>query len=389
MRVLIAHSFYRVPGGEDTFVRSQVDLLSRVHEVKLFSRNNENLREDIGTAVTLLYSKQLVNELDEVIRSFRPHVIHLHNAYPSLGPAVHLASRKHQIPLVMNVHNYRIRCPNSLLFTEGQRCTRCVGGAYYNAVLHPCFPSKRQALTYAVGLWSHRYILRLENDVSRFIVPSRFVLERLLAWGIRAERIALVRHPIDGSLMSSARPGEGGVCVGRLSGEKGLHTLLTALAEAGNPPFTIVGDGPLADPLRQQAAELGLTNTTFTGQLSGTAVQDVVASARYAVVPSDVDETFSLVAAEAMAAGRPIVVSRMGALPELADNSRGLVFEPGNPRDLSRKIKELDSDPELCQMTGERALDFARAEFDPSRHLKNLEGVYGSVVNRSYPSPHD
>jgi hypothetical protein len=64
----------------------------------------------------------------QIIRTFRPDVIHLHNPYPSLGPEVHFGAEAADVPLVITAHNYRLRCPNGLTFTQGAPCTRCIGG---------------------------------------------------------------------------------------------------------------------------------------------------------------------------------------------------------------------------------------------------------------------
>ena len=59
---------------------------------------------------------------------FSPDIVHVHNAYPSLGPAVVLAASERNIPVVMTVHNFRLRCPNGFMFTEGAVCHRCESG---------------------------------------------------------------------------------------------------------------------------------------------------------------------------------------------------------------------------------------------------------------------
>ena len=89
----------------------------------------------------------------------------------------------------MTVHNLRLRCPNGLMFTDGAICRRCESGAYFNAVMHPCFPTRKQAASYASILWIHRFIMRLEQRIARFVVPSDFMRRRLSEWGISPERV--------------------------------------------------------------------------------------------------------------------------------------------------------------------------------------------------------
>ncbi len=378
-RVLVAHSFYRIPGGEDRYESQQVDLLSTEHVVDLLAGTNESLRPGPGTAARMIYSPGKKKEVAEAIRRFRPDVIHLHNTYPALGPAVHLAAHELRVPVIMTVHNFRLRCPNGYMFTEGSPCRRCERGAYFNAAIHRCFPTRTQAVAYATALWAHRFVQRLDRKIALFITPSTFMRERLLDWGLPRQRTEVVPHFVETPLDASSRPGSFGAYVGRLSAEKGLDVLLHALRLAGDPPFRIVGEGPIRQGLGVLAERLALRNTKFLGRLAGDALAHVFAQARFCVMPSLWDENFPMAMLEAMAAGRPVVVSRMGGLPELAEGGSGVIFEPGDPEDLAAKIRSLMTDDDLCLRAGSRGLALARDRFAPEAHLARLEHVYARV----------
>ena len=323
MRVMIAHSFYRMQGGEDGYVRQQFDLLRRRHDVLLFDKYNAELPGGASTAARMLYSRRVRDEVEDVIRTFRPDIIHLHNAYPSLGPSVSLVAEEFHIPLVLTAHNYRLRCPNGFMFTAESLCERCVGGAYHNAVLHPCFLSKTQSIAYASSLWAHRFILRLEDKASMFVCPSDFMRATLQGWGIPRGKLTMIRNFTEPVADADSSPGEYGVYVGRLSREKGVHVLLAALKSVGDPPFTILGDGPESARLRQLSSELGLVNTNFGGRARAEIVDQVLRRARLVVLPSVWNENAPLAALEAMARGRPLIVSAVGGLPELVDSGPG------------------------------------------------------------------
>ncbi|MGZ5385446.1 MAG: glycosyltransferase, partial [Acidimicrobiia bacterium] len=194
MRILFAHSFYRASGGEDRHVHEQVELVSQAHDVELIAEANLDLSESPATAARMLYSHTKKRETGLIIDRFSPDIVHIHNMYPSIGPAVLLAAIQRRIPVVLTVHNYRLRCPNGLMFTEGGTCRRCESGLYVNALTHRCFPTRKQAGAYAAVLWAHRFAMRLERHVSRFVVPSEFMRQRLLEWGFEEERIRMVRH---------------------------------------------------------------------------------------------------------------------------------------------------------------------------------------------------
>ena len=380
MRVLIAHSFYRTSGGEDAYVRQQLDLLRPHHDVLLLARNNADLPGGLQTGIRMAYSRRIRGEVEDVIQAFRPDVIHVHNVYPALGPAVFLAARRLGIPLVMTVHNYRLRCPNGYMFTEDSICSRCTGGAYHNAVLHRCFPTKEQSVAYASSLWLHRFILRFESDVSVFISPSEFMRTTLAGLGMDEGRLRTIRNFTQIPADANALPGSYGMYVGRLSREKGVHVLLEALAMAGDPPFMIVGDGPHADQLRRVSSQLSLRNTTFVGRVSTGEIDRFLREARFTALPSLWHENAPLAAMEAMARGRPLVVSSVGGLPELADAGRGWTAQPGDARALSDNIRAVIEDDEKCMGAGAAALAFARDELTPERHRIRLEQAYREVI---------
>ena len=379
LRVLLAHSFYRLPGGEDRYVEQQTPLLRTRHEVTTLWRHNRDLVPGISTATQMVLSRRQP-DVEEVFRSFRPDVAHLHNAYPALGPSVHLAAERAGVPLVMTVHNFRLRCPNGYMFTEGAPCRRCERGVYAHAFLHACFPSRAQAASYAASLWVHRFVLRLERKVSVFITPSEFVRARMVEWGMDPGRIEVVRNFTD-IRPDRSPPGEHGIYLGRLSAEKGVDVLLRALASAGDPPFRIAGDGPVARGLEALARELGLTNTVFLGRVPGEKVPGLLGTSRYLALPSMWDENAPLAALEAMAAGKPLLVTANGGLPELVSNGEGLQCAPGDADALAAAIRRLHEDDGLCRELGGRAAERAAAEFTPEHHLTRLEAAYARALS--------
>jgi glycosyltransferase involved in cell wall biosynthesis len=376
MRVLIAHSFYRLVGGEDRYVQRQMRLLEGRHDVHLLAHHNTELSGGARTAARMTFSRRELERVERTVAEIGPDLIHIHNVYPSFGPAVHLAARKLGVPLLLTVHNFRLRCPNGFMFTEGSPCRRCEKGNYLHATLHHCFGSRAQAAGYATALWAHRFVLRTDDKIDLFITPSAFVRNRLLEWGFDQDEVVVVRNFAEPPEAASPKPGDYGVNLGRMSPEKGLDGLLRALHAAGDPPFVFIGSGPILDDLKAMASALGLTRTEFRGQLEPSEVAPLLRGARYVALPSTWDENAPLAALEAMAEGRPLLVTRTGGLPELVEGGEGLMCDPGDVATLARHIADLMSDDELCRALGGRGLERARAEFTPASHLAKLEQAY-------------
>jgi glycosyltransferase involved in cell wall biosynthesis len=222
----------------------------------------------------------------------------------------------------------------------------------------------------------HRFLFKLERKVAAFVAPSSFMTEQLLSWGIPERRISTIRNFVPSIAAAPSNVGDFGIYVGRLSAEKGLPVLLEALSLAGDPQFRIIGDGPLRKDLIALAARLGLHRTEFTGRVDARDARRAVAGCRFLVMPSLCHENAPLAALEAMAAGRPILVSARGGLPELVDSGGGLVSGPGEAAALSEHIQALSRDRDLCQELGDQAWRFAVSELGPKRHLDRLREVY-------------
>jgi glycosyltransferase involved in cell wall biosynthesis len=375
MRILIAHAAYRIPGGEDRYVQQQAELLGPHHDVELFVARNDELGSEGAAARRMLAPGQTRRSLGDLAGRFEPDLIHVHNVYPSLGASVHQLCRAREIPLVMTVHNHRLRCPNGYCFTEGEICHRCTGGNHVHAVLHECFPSRKQAIGYASALWIDRFVRRIERAVDLFIAPSEYMGSRLVEWGIEAERVTVIRNF---TTMRLSRPSSDryGVFAGRLSSEKGLDVLLRALAKAGDPPFEVVGDGPEQVALERLAAELKLSRLIFHGRMPAEDAHRVVGAARYFVMPSLWNENAPLAVFEAMAAGVPAIVTRRGGLTELEQ----MVVEAGDVTGLADAIDRLRHDGPLRDELAANARRFAVDHLTADAHRGKLEAAYAAVV---------
>jgi glycosyltransferase involved in cell wall biosynthesis len=213
-----------------------------------------------------------------------------------------------------------------------------------------------------------------------FVCPSDFVRKELVTWGVLAERTVTIPNFCYPQSNADPQPGSFGVFVGRLSSEKGVHVLLEALRIAKDPPFRVVGDGPMESVLRNQAAGLGLTNTKFLGRLPANQVGEVLRGSRFLVMPSLWNETGGLAALEAMAVARPVLVSSLGGLPELVREGTGLQCRPGDAVDLAKQIQRLMDDSDFCRVAGVRGLRVSRHEFGPEMHLARLETAFRTVL---------
>src|ERR1051325_5805419 len=133
MKVLLVHNRYQIAGGEDTVVLAEKSLLERLgHEVGLLESNNAEISGVLGqlrTGVGAVYSPGAKRRVAAELARFRPDVMHVHNFFPLLSPSIYSAAREAGVAVVQTLHNYRLVCPNALLYRDGHVCEDCLGWA--------------------------------------------------------------------------------------------------------------------------------------------------------------------------------------------------------------------------------------------------------------------
>jgi len=228
-------------------------------------------------------------------------------------------------------------------------------------------------------------LLRAANRVS---AVSRATCLTLAQYEIAPGKLVLIPNglPIEpeAAATSASRPHV--VALGRIVRDKGFDVFIDALAQlvgAGHDLVaTIAGEGPELDRLMTQARALGLeSRVSFPGPLDRAAVLALYREASVVVMPSRWEEPFGLVALEAQIAGRPIVASNVGGVPEfVVDGVTGLLVPKEDPAALARAIERVLAEPELARTITQAARAAAIAQFSIERCAADYEALYREVA---------
>lgn len=400
LRVLQVHNRYRSgsPSGENDVVDNEAGALERYgHIVERFERHSDEIEHwGVGKKALLpgriLWSPQAYADLAKALRQGRPDVVHVHNTFPLLSSSVLNACSRQRVPVVATLHNYRLMCPAGGLFRDGAPCRECAGRLPVPAVRHRCYRGSALAtLPLAISTVASRSTWR--DLVSAYICVSQAQRDKLAPLGLPARRVF-----IKPNLISAAEPapvpahhGDLAVYMGRLADYKGVRTLMkawdlhrtlapAAASPAGGLRLAIAGAGPLENEVAAWSA--GRSDVEFLGLLKPAQCQSLMAGARVAVVPSESEETFGLVAVEAMRAGVPVVAARMGALPELVtDGHQGALFTPGDVDALAQVLCDVAVSPERYAGYGANARTAYQTRFDPEVNIVQLVSVYQYAVD--------
>ena len=378
MKILVAHNTYQHRGGECSVVEAEISMLrSHGHEVTTYFCSNDDIpaMPTPTLAIQTLWSHQTNNNLNKLIQSFRPDVIHVHNTLPLISPSIYWVAERAGVPIVQTLHNFRLTCLNALYLREGKVCEDCVGHLPWRGVVRKCYRGSVAASAVLAGmLILHRVLGTYRNKVSRYIALNDFCKNKFIEGGLPAELIAVKPNFVDAPPPLNM-PRNGILFVGRLSKEKGIESLAKATSLMLEPQLRVAGDGP------QSALLDGVHGMTRLGALPADIVRLEMNGALALVIPSIWYENFPRTIVEAFAAGLPVIASRIGALAEIVtDGETGLFFEPGNPQDMADKLSWALRHPTQMAEMGGKARAKYEAEFTAERNYAQLMAIYEDVI---------
>ena len=386
MKILLCHNFYRLPGGEDQVFFDEGRLLEEHgHTVIRFEKTNAEI-EEISRgrlAKETIWNSRSKKEVEALLVKHRPDIVHFHNTFPLISPAAWSAARKHGVPVVQSLHNFRMICPGSTLLRDGAICEKCIGKTFaIPSVVHGCYRDSRVATgVVAARNAFHRLRRSVSRNVDTLIALTDHSRRKFIDAGLPADKIVVKPNFVSPDPGERTHEGEAAIFVGRLSPEKGVQVLLDAWKQPDHStPLVIVGDGPLKDQV-QRCAENN-PNVTWLGQLPFEDVLHRIRQSRMLIMPSIWYETFGRTMIEAFAAGVPVVASNIGAMREIvSDGFDGLHFQAGSAADLARKVQLLQSRPELRTKIGKQArMSFLR-KFSADKNYDLLLAIYQNLVS--------
>ncbi|MFW5473899.1 glycosyltransferase [Knoellia sp. CPCC 206450] len=395
MKVLVMHSRYRstAPSGENAVVDQEVGAL-RAHgvDVDLFQRSSDDIADwslarKAGLPLRSIHDAGLRRSLVTHLQRSRPDVVHLHNTFPLLSPAVLDACAEAGVPVVATIHNYKLLCASGDFFRKGEPCHACAGGRWAPALRHGCYRGSVAAtLPVAAGLGLNRR--RWQTLVSAFIFISAAQRDLMAGLQLPDERLFVRHHFVPGPAAGTAVRDHRVAYVGRLDEAKGLPLLLagwSAFREM-RPHSTlrlhVAGGGPLQGALQQWAQ--GRDEVRLHGLLSRPAVSDLIAGSLAVVVPSVWEETFGLVAVEAMAAGVAPIAPGRGSFPELVrDGVDGVLVPPGDPSALASAFCDVDDDPARWRAMGRAGRGSYSEHFEVRAAVAQLLDIYDYAIGHA------
>lgn len=387
LSVLVIHSRYQQPGGEDIVVRAEVELLRRAgHRVLEYSRDNSAIASFSGLRKAALWfsttwDRDAYASIRALIQKERPDIAHCHNLLPLVSPAAYYACKSEGVPVVQTLHNYRLFCPAGTSFYQAAGCRKCARSVAHSVVRGCYRGSRTQTSAVALMLTTHRWRGTWNHLVDAYLTPSRFCRDYFIAAGLPEAKVHLKQNFLDRDPGQRTSRGDYAFFAGRLSAEKGVLEMLDVWQQLPHIPLRVAGDGPLYDQARRLIERTASRHITLLGHLDPPQVVAQMKGARLLVFPSRWNEPFGMSLIEAAACGIPAVASRIGAIPELViDNQTGLLFDPENFVELADKVQWAWTHPAEMDAMGSAARQLYQREYTAEKNYEVLMSVYHGVV---------
>lgn len=249
-----------------------------------------------------------------------------------------------------------------------------------------------------LGFVAKKIIQRNEKPKLRLphaIFPTTYLCTELNRLGVPMENSLVIKGGVETEEFDSNDDrveGDGKIKVlyaGRLTPEKGVHTAIQAVSQIvhenkiNNIELTLVGEGlpGYERYLRSLASEGEITDhVVFRGTVSSETMPETYAQCHILIFPSIWPEPFGRVLVEGMASGLPVVCTATGGAAEIVENGvSGLVFNPGDAKDLTRKLISLIQSPEKRTEMGRTAQQIAKAKFDLKYMIDGIESYLEQV----------
>ncbi|MFK3709104.1 glycosyltransferase family 4 protein [Leclercia adecarboxylata] len=402
MKVLLVNKFFFIKGGAETVYFQERHMLKEAGvEVIDFSMQHEKnfpsdyadyfvsnvdyhkeggLLAGVKTAISFIHNREACKKMRALLEQTRPEIVHFHNIYHQLTPALIKVARDFGCKTVLTAHDYKIMCPSYSMLRDGKVCDACVTGSVFNAFRYRCQEgsASKSLLLSLEATW--QYIAQNYQALDVIVSPSEF-LRNELKRSLPDSRIDVIVNGIDDSHTPEAGADQGYLLyVGRLSREKGVPTLTRAHQLMRNKmPLKIVGHGPLYDEM-----VVDFPNAEFLGYVQqGPALDALIQNARAVVLPSECYENCSMSVLEAMSFARAVVGARIGGIPEQVRHGvEGLLFEPGNAQDLADALDVMAENPEQAHEMGLKGRVRLCQKYSLRKHMETLQSLYRELLDR-------
>ncbi|MHA1595228.1 MAG: glycosyltransferase family 4 protein [Candidatus Baldrarchaeia archaeon] len=381
MKIALCSDWYSKVGGISSHIRELAKSLSkRGHDVTIITvkkveeaedTNHHNVRVIRVSGAVIpglkILSPLSLSDVKDALLGEKFDIIHVHHAFIPISLYSVSVASKYGIPSVLTAHSLGVAHENHYLWR------------FLRVFMYPIrktLENVNRIITVSEAV--RRFMKHLLPDYERFVViPNAVDIEEFKPNKSKEELRRELCLPIDNPII---------LFVGRLVVRKGVHVLLDAfrsvVKEIPDARLVIVGKGMLRDYLEYKAKAYGIErNVDLRGYVDRENLVKLYMAADVFVCPSIFAEAFGIVIIEAMAAGKPVIATRVGGIPEIIDDGiDGILVKPHSVRELSDAIIWLLNDKSRLEAMGMNAREKVEERYSWDRVVHRVVEVYEEVM---------
>jgi len=387
MRILLVNKFIDSLGGDSVYTQSLKELLDSFgHQTENFGFRITSIDKNffIKNPFNPIYPLNIKKKFIKKIKLFNPDIIHVNNIHSYLSPIILEVAKNKRIPVVWTLHDYKLICPNYVMWRKGKYCEEClINSKYFNVIKNNCFQSKaRSFISYIEAkYWSRK---KIEYLTSYFICPSKFLMIRMEQAGFPIKKLVhipnffLEAENIDSnkSVVEDINeyPTEYAIYIGALSDYKGILKYAQIHHNISKYPLLIVGDGECREKI------VNLSNSSnkifYLGKRDRNHVLELMKGAKYTVMPSQCNENNSLTIIESLSLGIPVFASNNGGIPDMINSENGFLFDD---------IENLDSDLKyfesiINKFKSDNIMKNSMRKYSKENYYISLKKIYNELL---------
>lgn len=347
-RILMVHNYYQIPGGEDTVVANEMQMLKKYgHHVMFYSRNNSELNEmskfqKLFLPVNTIFNFRTYRDIKRIIKQEKIDIVHVHNTLNLISPSVYYAAIQCGVPVVQTVHNFRLLCPGAIFYRNGHICEDCLEKGLWCAIRYNCYRnSKMQTLACVISTKFHR-IIGIYGKIN-YICLTDFNKEKLLKLKqVKENKIFIKPNFVENTqkFIPVEKRENQFVFSGRLDKLKGIDILLKSWKKMGKraPKLIVCGTGPMEEWCKE-FVEKNKINVEIKGFISNEDVKKILANSKALILPTQLYEGFPMSIVEAYSVGTPVIGSNIGNVKSVIEERiTGVIFTPTSKEMLIEAI---------------------------------------------------
>lgn len=369
MKIYQIHNKYRFFGGEDSVIDEEAKLLkSKGHEViQLIRDNSEELslfKNKLNAIKNISYSKKSLEILNQKTKRLGiPDIVHVHNIFPLWTYSVFDFFKKQKIPIVMTLHNYRLIWEKLGLFHKNRKKYGYFKDSNIGSFVISKLINRRKDLL---------------KNVSKFITHTEFTKQEFATSVLPEDKLIIKPNflKFKKKKFISISKKENAIFASRISLEKGILTLIKAFNNI-DLKLDILGDGPLFNRVKKS----NIKNIKLHGNLQRNEVRKFINKSKFLIFPSEWYESFPMTILEAFSEGTLVIASNIGSIKSIIkDKYNGILFEPGNHKDLINKVKWILNNPNICDQIVFNANNEFNKKYSSETNYKQLLKIYQEAI---------